>query len=516
MKKFGLNIKYQSDLFTFYKDKINGNNTLILENNDHAANKINQSMVGISCAIKIFCQGQTVTVKALNSNGECLITKLNQNIEIQAHPQFTVKVSKECLTFQFLTLQDNNIDERNRIQQINQMHVLRLIQQTIAPLSQILFSGIISFDYINNFEKVHHLKDSSQDFYDYVFYLFDVSIYINHNTKEAQINAYSFDACEDKKSQEQLSHYAKLYTEPCHPFKLENPQVETNCITNINDEKFKDLVQQARNNIKHGDAFQIVLSRKFLIDCKDPLLSFAYLKEQNPSPYMFYVKDENFILFGTSPEFALKVNMQTQEARISPIAGTRARGVDQNGQIDKELDSKIELELRTDSKEIAEHIMLVDLARNDLARISKTGSTITQNLLHVDKYQSVQHLVSDVYSKLDDDFDAFNAYLACMNMGTLSGAPKIKAHQLIYQYEQEKRGAYGGVICKIDNDGSFDSAIVIRSAFVKGQQACVQAGCGITVYSTDTFEANETRQKARSTLLAISKANYQYSEHLGV
>ena len=123
--------------------------------------------------------------------------------------------------------------------------------------------------------------------------------------------------------------------------------------------------------------------------------------------------------------------------------------------------------------------MLVDLARNDLARISKPGTRYVDNMLHIDKYQSVMHLVSDVHGTLQDDLDALHAYQACMNMGTLSGAPKIKAHELIYKYEGKKRGSYGGVIAILGNDGSFDSCIAIRSAFVKDKTAYVQAGCGV-------------------------------------
>lgn len=150
---------------------------------------------------------------------------------------------------------------------------------------------------------------------------------------------------------------------------------------------------------------------------------------------MYYIKDPKFTIFGASPEFAVRFEALNRMVSISPIAGTRTRGLDENGLIDRELDSRIELELRTDKKEIAEHLMLVDLARNDLARISKPGTRYVDNMLHIDKYQSVMHLVSDVHGTLQDDLDALHAYQACMNMGTLSGAPKIKAHELIYKYE---------------------------------------------------------------------------------
>lgn len=159
--------------------------------------------------------------------------------------------------------------------------------------------------------------------------------------------------------------------------------------------------------------------------------------------------------------------------------------------------------------------MLVDLARNDLARIAAAGTRYADNLLHVDKYQSVMHLVSDVHATLRPGLDAFHAYLACMNMGTLSGAPKIKAHELIYKYEGKKRGSYGGVIALIGNDGSFDSCITIRSAFVKGKKAYVQAGCGVVYDSDVKAECQETVNKARSVLTALSMALYD-EKHQGL
>ena len=196
----------------------------------------------------------------------------------------------------------------------------------------------------------------------------------------------------------------------------------------------------------------------------------------------------------------------TRTVSISPIAGTRARGVKADGTIDRELDTRIELELRTDKKEVSEHLMLVDLARNDLARIAVPGSRYVDNMLHIDKYQSVMHLVSDVHATLRDDLDALHAYLACMNMGTLSGAPKIKAHELIYKYEGKKRGSYGGVVGILSNDGSLDTCIAIRSAFVEGDKAYVQAGCGVVFDSDIQAECQETVNKAKSVLTALALA----------
>ncbi|MDY5403895.1 MAG: chorismate-binding protein, partial [Trueperella sp.] len=188
------------------------------------------------------------------------------------------------------------------------------------------------------------------------------------------------------------------------------------------------------------------------------------------------------------------------------IAGTRPRGRDADGYISHELDIRAELDMRTDAKELAEHTMLVDLARNDLARVATPGTRKVAALLQVDRYSHVMHLVSRVTARLADGMDALDAYRACMNMGTLTGAPKIKATQLLRAQEKRRRGSYGGAIGYLRGDGSMDTCIVIRSAFVAGGVAAVQAGAGVVRDSNPQSEADETLHKARAVLEAIARA----------
>ena len=216
-----------------------------------------------------------------------------------------------------------------------------------------------------------------------------------------------------------------------------------------------------KHHINIGDVFQIVPSRRFSLACPNTLASYAQLKLNNPSPYMFYMNDEDFILFGASPESALKYAPDNRQLEIYPIAGSRPRGFDAHGNIDPELDARLELELRLDHKEQAEHLMLVDLARNDIARVCQSGTRKVAELMQVDRYSHIMHLVSRVVGKLRPELDALHAYQACMNMGTLTGAPKIKAMQLIYQFEQQKRHSYGGAVGYLTSDGRFDTCIVI-------------------------------------------------------
>ena len=192
--------------------------------------------------------------------------------------------------------------------------------------------------------------------------------------------------------------------------------------------------------------------------------------------------------------------------QLYPVAGTRPRGATH------ELDIRNELEMRTDSKEVSEHIMLVDLARNDLARVAVPGTRKVADLLQVDRYSRVMHLVSRVVATLHEDFDALDAYRACMNMGTLTGAPKLRAMELIRETEQTRRGSFGGAIGYLRGDGSMDNCIVIRSAYVKDGTAVVQAGAGVVRDSVPQSEADETVHKAYAVLSAIAQAHNAHLE----
>ncbi|MBF0943365.1 MAG: chorismate-binding protein, partial [Actinomyces sp.] len=205
-----------------------------------------------------------------------------------------------------------------------------------------------------------------------------------------------------------------------------------------------------------------------------------------------------------SPESSLLHSAKDGTVAIRPIAGTRPRGFAPDGSIDHELDIRLELELRSDAKEVAEHVMLVDLARNDVARVSQRGTRRVEQLLRVDRYSRVMHLVSEVSGTLAEDLHPLDAFRASMTMGTLTGAPKLRAAELIRNYEGQRRGSYGGAVGYLRGDGELDTCIVIRSAFVKDGQAIVQAGAGVVADSVPAREAEETVHKASAVLRALA------------
>jgi len=276
----------------------------------------------------------------------------------------------------------------------------------------------------------------------------------------------------------------------------------------MTDERFLELVRRFQEQIGAGEIFQGVLSRGFAFqgagEPPDPLAVYRQLRERNPSPYMFYLELEDGVLLGASPETFLRV--EDGYAEIRPIAGTVARGFDRQGRIDPDLDGRLALSLELDPKEQAEHAMLLDLARNDVARVSIPGTTRVVEQFSIEKFSQVQHLVSRVRGRVRPDLDALHVYRAAANMGTLTGAPKVRAMELIREAETTARGFYGGAAGYLLADGRFDSCIVIRSLRYQDGVYHGRSGAGVVWDSEPARELQETREKALACRLAISAA----------
>ena len=265
-------------------------------------------------------------------------------------------------------------------------------------------------------------------------------------------------------------------------------------------EKFFEVVEKAKNNIYSGDVFQLVLSKRFSADYNGDLLNvYRALRIINPSPYMYFIElPENITVIGTSPEDLIKV--QNRKASILPIAGTRKRG----STIEKDL--KLEEELLNDPKEKAEHIMLVDLARNDLGRVCDYSTVKIKDYMNVHRFSHVMHIVSRVEGDLHDDKDSIDAFMAAFPAGTVSGAPKIRAMQLIHEYENSLRNIYAGSVGYIDYSGNLDMCIAIRTLFAIKDKIYWQAGAGIVADSKPELEYKEINNKAAVLLKALKYA----------
>jgi len=264
-------------------------------------------------------------------------------------------------------------------------------------------------------------------------------------------------------------------------------------------DRFIRDVERAKEYIAAGDVFQVVLSDRLDFDPRvDAFEIYRALRAVNPSPYMYFLRMGDMEVLGSSPEMLVRVSGDKLEYR--PIAGTRPRGKDDQA------DRRLEDELRRDEKERAEHVMLVDLGRNDLGRVSEYGSVRVRELMYVERYSHVMHLVSSLEGRLRDGLDALDAFAACFPAGTLSGAPKVRAMQIIEELEPVRRGIYGGSVLYADFAGNFDSCIAIRTMLVRKGKAYVQAGAGIVADSDPQKEFEECMNKAKALIRAVEMA----------
>lgn len=269
--------------------------------------------------------------------------------------------------------------------------------------------------------------------------------------------------------------------------------------SNFKREEYERAVEKCKEYIRAGDIFQVVLSQRFKIEVEaDSFDLYRILRVVNPSPYMYYLSIGETSVIGASPEMLVRV--ENGEVEVRPIAGTRRRGESEAE------DHELIEDLRADPKEKAEHIMLVDLGRNDVGRVSEYGSVKVCDLMHVEKYSHVIHLVSNVTGTLRKDRDIFDAFFSCFPAGTLSGAPKIRAMEIIDELEPVRRGLYGGALGYIDFSGNMDTCIVIRTIIYHNSTALIQAGAGIVADSVPSKEYQETVDKASALFASIKNA----------
>lgn len=274
---------------------------------------------------------------------------------------------------------------------------------------------------------------------------------------------------------------------------------EQDFISGFTHDGFVDAVSKARKYITDGDIMQVVLSQRLSIPFKAPPVNlYRALRTLNPSPYMYYLNLGDFYIVGSSPE--ILVRMEDEEVTVRPIAGTRPRGKTETE------DEALEQELLADPKELAEHLMLIDLGRNDIGRVSQTGTVDLTDKMVIERYSHVMHIVSNVTGRMLDGMSALDALRATFPAGTVSGAPKIRAMEIIDEFEPVKRGVYAGAVGYLSWSGNMDTAIAIRTAVIKDEQLHIQAGAGIVYDSVPEMEWQETMNKARAIFRAVAMA----------
>lgn len=511
-------------------------NTVLLESADIASKQHLTTIAVLAASAQITCAGDTVILKALDTtDGPQALKTVAQELSSAVTRQ-----SDSELVLHLPSVAEDSAEEHARLRERSTMEPLRILtDQVVAHPHLPLVAGAVAFDYLGTYESLPSVADGANTCPDYLFFNARIILVVDHPSGSCQLVGASLDAAqlsaqmdaleaainelpaqapsapaEQTAPAQQTTQAASAHQQTATPEAQATPaasaqQAAEDTITaypTMSDADFCELVAKMQQHIAIGDAYQVVPSRGFVIDCPQPLQTYRYLHDADPSPYMFYIATDDFELFGASPESSLLHSAKTGQVAIRPIAGTRPRGFASDGSIDHELDIRLELELRSDAKEVAEHVMLVDLARNDVARISAPGTRKVTQLLRVDRYSRVMHLVSEVTGQLASDLHPLDAFRASMTMGTLTGAPKLRAAELIRQYEGTRRGSYGGAVGYLRGDGELDTCIVIRSAFARGGKAIVQAGAGVVSDSVPQREADETAHKASNVLRAIAAA----------
>ncbi len=364
--------------------------------------------------------------------------------------------------------------------------------------------GYLGYENISLVERVINFKSERFDNYDSIFGIYNTILAFDHY--KHQIILITNISVDERTNLYEAFHNAKntlaqLREELKKPVEFSSDfKIDGTINEDFDTKEFYEQVESSKKNIVEGDIFQIVISKRFSTEFSGDLLNvYRALRIINPSPYMYFLEfKDDFKIIGTSPEDLLKV--QNGKAQLLPIAGTRRRG--RTVQEDKELEE----DLMNDPKELAEHTMLVDLGRNDLGRICEYDTVVVTEKMKVQRYSHVMHIVSKVEGKLASDKDSIDALMSCFPAGTVTGAPKIRAIQLIDDYEKKSRNVYAGAVGYFDFSGNLDMCIAIRTLFAKGNTIYWQAGAGIVADSRPELEAKEVKNKSAVLVNALNYA----------
>lgn len=470
---------------------------------------VGPSLLMDQAAVRIECYGHRAILTALSENGRNVLAAVAERL---AH--FVAEHDDEALTLDFP--RSTSVDAEVRLMAPSPFDVLRAVTGLASASPEECFTlaclGVVAFDHVDLFEDLPAPAEDPLEFPNFTFWLAESLVVFEPGAKPRAV-CTAFGSPDAKASERAyFSATQRLADLVARCDRAKGSEVPAATVTpgaldmsevDIDDQDFGRTVSRLKEHIARGDIYQVVPSRTFRAPCSDPLLAFAALRKLDPSPYQFFMSAPRHLLFGASPETSVRVfdSEGKTSVEVKPIAGTRKRGA-----TDDE-DDRMEAEMRLDMKETAEHMMLVDLARNDVARVSLPGTRRVARLMTVERYARVMHLVSSVVGFLRPGLDALHALQACLNVGTLTGAPKIRATELIRETERTKRGPYGGAIGWLNGEGHLDTGVVIRSAVVKDGVAYVRAGAGVVHDSDPQAEADETRRKASALLSALAAAD---------
>ena len=414
------------------------------------------------------------------------------------------KISKDLDHYEVLGEGEKIFESLRKIQKESKIEKTK----ELPPMAAGLF-GFMSYDMVRYMEKLPEKNKASIDIPDSIFFrpriviIFDniadkifvaSPIYIDKNNRADAVF---------KESSARMNRVINLIkSNDFDDIEAPKSKPKIEFKSHIEKERYFEMVEKSKEYIRAGDIFQIVPSRRFSANFKLPPISFyRSLRSINPSPYLFFMNFDNFVVVGSSPEILVK--LKDKKVTIRPIAGTRKRGEDE------EQDVALEKDLLADKKEIAEHLMLLDLGRNDVGRVAKPGTVKVTENMKIERYSHVMHIVSNVEGEISEGKDFLDALIAGFPAGTVSGAPKIRAMEIIEELEVEKRQFYAGAVGYISYTGDMDMAIALRTALIKDKKLYIQAGGGVVYDSSPEGEFQETENKAMALMKAAELAkNY--------
>ncbi|MBL4694142.1 anthranilate synthase component I family protein [Candidatus Gracilibacteria bacterium] len=445
------------------------------------------SLIGIDPILHITGKDNKFTIETLNERGLPFLKELHD----LPHDEITKTKITGTIEKDSSELEESKRSKRKNIAQVIR-HILdkfKIEERTLLGLY-----GAFSYDFVRLFEDIES-KNPNTDTQDFNLFLFDTFVFFDHLKEKSEIILF-------RQNQEEISRdlkniQTKLATEAEETeYKIENQSF------NYNQEQYEKMVETAKEYCKKGELFEVVFSQKLTADFKgDPFALYLRYREVNPSPYLFYFDFQDQQLVGASPE--MMIRCENNQVHLRPISGTAKRGTDPIA------DHENMKELLNDEKERAELDMLIDLGRNDLSRICKAGIKIS-DYRFVEKYSAVMHTVAHLTGELEEENTALDALIACVNAGTLTGAPKVAAMQCIEEHENQRRDYYGGTIGYLTFSGVMDSGIIIRTAHIKNDKLTFQVGATLLYDSNPAKEYEETLSKAAAFLNLIKSWKKYY------
>lgn len=441
------------------------------------------SLIGIDPVIKISGKGDKFVMELINKRGEFYLQRFADG-DFALCDSF--KITKKRITG---IIKNNNVlcEETERSKRKNIAQIIRIVLSKFSITGKSLLGlyGAFSYDFIRLFEDLPN-KNPENEVDDFTLFLYDTFIFFDHLKQKTEIIAYRKDTQGIESCVEEIAKQIKVAGHRDPAYKISDPKFS------LNEKEYENLVEIAKKYTREGKLFEVVFSNILKARFKgDPFALYLKYRDYNPSPYLFYFDFGNEQLVGASPE--MMVRCENNVVSLRPISGTAKRGKDPIE------DHENMLALLSDPKERAELDMLIDLGRNDLSRVCEPGIEIT-DYRFVEKYSRVMHTVAHLSGKLRKEYIALDALIACLNAGTLTGAPKVAAMEVIEKYEKERRGYYGGTIGYLTFSGEMDTGIIIRTAHIRGNELRFQVGATLLHDSVPEKEYQETLNKAEAFL----------------